>query len=265
MRAALSNPQRKLIKLSATQNALVRLEIPSVENLGIPFETVTPQDLDKILGPEAIHQGVMLETRPLPPRRLEALKDSPLILVLDQVTDPHNVGAIMRSAAAFNACAIVTQDRHAPPESGTLATIVNERQIRVLFSVSQAELLNVRRDLRGRYPSTAFAQQGVDCAGGDLLAIDPMPPLDAQRTAASGWQWLARVDGVVYDHALRHGWPLAFEGGPVLLPVETATAPDARAPQMLISAARVFAPALGGIDSQPRVLVEIGRQEHELP
>ncbi len=121
VRAALDNPERKLIKLSATQNALVRLEIASVENLGIPFETVTPQDLDKILGPEAIHQGVMLETRPLPPRRLEALKDSPLILVLDQVTDPHNVGAIMRSAVAFDAGAVITTQRHSPTESGVLA------------------------------------------------------------------------------------------------------------------------------------------------
>lgn len=121
VRAALSNPERKLIKLSATQNALVRLEIGPVENLGIPFETVTPQDLDRILGPEAIHQGVMLETRPLPVRRLEALKESPLLLVLDQVTDPHNVGAIMRSAVAFGAGAVITTQRHSPTESGVLA------------------------------------------------------------------------------------------------------------------------------------------------
>ncbi len=121
VRAALDNKERQIIKLSLTQNALVRLEIGPVEELGFPVEIVSPQDLDKILGPDAIHQGVMLETRPLPVRRLSALTDSPLILVLDQITDPHNVGAIMRSAVAFNAGALITTMRHSPTESGVMA------------------------------------------------------------------------------------------------------------------------------------------------
>ncbi len=121
VRAALDNPERKLIKLSVTQNAFARLDIGEPETLSFPVEFVSPQDIDKVLGPEAIHQGVMLETRPLPVRRLEALKASPLLLVLDQVTDPHNVGAIMRSAVAFGAGAIVTTQRHSPTESGVLA------------------------------------------------------------------------------------------------------------------------------------------------
>ena len=120
VRAALDNKERRNIKLSVTQNALARLEIDP-ETLGIPVEMVAPHDIDKMLGPDAIHQGVMLETRPLPVRRLEALKDSPLLLVLDQVTDPHNVGAIMRSAVAFNAGAVITTQRHSPTESGVLA------------------------------------------------------------------------------------------------------------------------------------------------
>ncbi|WP_075288716.1 23S rRNA (guanosine(2251)-2'-O)-methyltransferase RlmB [Pararhizobium arenae] len=121
VRAALDNPERQIIKLSVTQNALQRLEIGPVDELRFPVEMVSPQDLDKILGPDAIHQGVMLETRPLPVRRLSVLQDSPLILVLDQVTDPHNVGAIMRSAVAFNAGALITTMRHSPTESGVLA------------------------------------------------------------------------------------------------------------------------------------------------
>ncbi|QRM55112.1 RNA methyltransferase [Sinorhizobium sp. BG8] len=121
VRAALDNAERKIVKLSVTQNAALRLELPDPATLPYPVETVLPSDLDKILGPEAIHQGVMLETRPLPVRRLEALKDSPLILVLDQVTDPHNVGAIMRSAVAFDAGAVITTMRHSPTESGVLA------------------------------------------------------------------------------------------------------------------------------------------------
>ncbi|CAN7268176.1 TrmH family RNA methyltransferase [Neorhizobium sp. LjRoot104] len=121
VRAALDNPERKLIKLSVTQNAFARLDIGEPETLSFPVEFVSPQDIDKVLGPEAIHQGVMLETRPLPVRRLEGLKASPLLLVLDQVTDPHNVGAIMRSAVAFGAGAIITTQRHSPTESGVLA------------------------------------------------------------------------------------------------------------------------------------------------
>ncbi len=121
VRAALDNPERRITKLSVTQNALVRLETGPVESLGFPVEIVTPQDLDKLLGPDAIHQGAMLETVHLPVRRLSALKDSPLILVLDQVTDPHNVGAIMRSAVAFNAGALITTMRHSPTESGVMA------------------------------------------------------------------------------------------------------------------------------------------------
>lgn len=121
VRAALDNPERKLIQLSVTQNAFARLEIGEPETLSFPVEFVSPQDIDKVLGPEAIHQGVMLETRPLPVRRLEGLKESPLLLVLDQVTDPHNVGAIMRSAVAFGAGAVITTQRHSPTESGVLA------------------------------------------------------------------------------------------------------------------------------------------------
>lgn len=121
VRAALANKERQIIKLSVTLNALARLEIGSAEEQPFPVELVSPQDIDKILGPDAIHQGVMLETRPLPAKKLGALKSSPLILVLDQVTDPHNVGAIMRSAVAFNAGAVITTMRHSPTESGVLA------------------------------------------------------------------------------------------------------------------------------------------------
>ncbi|MCF6370061.1 23S rRNA (guanosine(2251)-2'-O)-methyltransferase RlmB [Rhizobium halophilum] len=121
VRAALDNRDRKIIKLSVTQNALAKLQLPEPGALPYPIELVSPQDIDKILGPDAIHQGVMLETRPLPVRRLEALKESPLLLVLDQVTDPHNVGAIMRSAVAFGAGALITTQRHSPTESGVMA------------------------------------------------------------------------------------------------------------------------------------------------
>ncbi|MCD2181399.1 TrmH family RNA methyltransferase [Rhizobium sp. GN54] len=121
VRAALDNPERQVIRLSVTKNAAQRLDLPDPSTLPYPVDTVLPSDIDRVLGPDAIHQGVMLETRPLPVRRLGALKESPLILVLDQVTDPHNVGAILRTAVAFGAGAVITTMRHSPTESGVLA------------------------------------------------------------------------------------------------------------------------------------------------
>ena len=120
--AALKNPYRNHIKLSATHDAIESLdgELPP----DFPLEYAGAQDLGRLVPNDAPHQGLVLECAPLADLHLEevmAAEPSRPILILDQVTDPHNVGAIMRSAAAFNAAAIVTQDRHAPPEGGVLA------------------------------------------------------------------------------------------------------------------------------------------------
>ncbi len=160
VRAALDNPERKIIKLSLTQNALVRLEIGPVEVLDFPVEIVSPQDIDKFLGPDAIHQGVMLETRPLPVRRLEALKESPLLLVLDQVTDPHNVGAIMRTAVAFGAGAVITTMRHSPTESGVLAKSASG----ALELIPYIQITNLS-DALGELHKLGFYSIGLDSEG----------------------------------------------------------------------------------------------------
>lgn len=120
--AALKNPDRRHRKLWATREGIASLdgELPA----DFPIEYAQGADLGRLVARDAPHQGLVLDCDALPDLWLEdVLEGSPArpLLVLDQVTDPHNVGAIMRSAAAFNACAIVTQDRHAPPESGTLA------------------------------------------------------------------------------------------------------------------------------------------------
>jgi len=159
VRAALENPERKNIQLSVTQNALARLEIDA-EALGIPVQMVAPQDIDKVLGPEAIHQGVMLETRPLPVRRLEALKQSPLLLVLDQVTDPHNVGAVMRSAVAFDAGAVITTMRHSPTESGVLAKSASG----ALEMIPYIQITNLAETL-GELHELGFHTVGLDSEG----------------------------------------------------------------------------------------------------
>lgn len=121
VRAALDNPARRIVGLKATRNALMRLEIAEDADLPYPLELVSPQEIDRLLGDDAVHQGVLLEAAPLSPRPLSALGDTRLLVILDQVTDPHNVGAIMRSAVAFGAGALITTQRHSPQESGVLA------------------------------------------------------------------------------------------------------------------------------------------------
>lgn len=120
--AALANPERVVRKLWGTREALTGLDIPST----IPITYADVADLARLVPGDAPHQGLVAEVDPLEEIWLGDLieqgrgENRPLIL-LDQVTDPHNVGAILRSAAAFDALGIITQDRHAPPESGTVA------------------------------------------------------------------------------------------------------------------------------------------------
>ena len=119
--AALKNPDRVHRKLWATREAIETLdgELPS----DFPVEYADVTDLARLVAKDAPHQGLVLECAPLEDIHLdEVLGGNPAqpIVVLDQVTDPHNVGAIMRSAAAFGAAALVTQDRHAPPEGGVI-------------------------------------------------------------------------------------------------------------------------------------------------
>jgi 23S rRNA (guanosine2251-2'-O)-methyltransferase len=120
--AALLNPERQHRKLWATREGIDSLDGDLPPNF--PVEYAQAADLGRLVARDAPHQGLVLECNALEDVFLEDVLDgepSRPLLVLDQVTDPHNVGAILRSAAAFDACAIVTQDRHAPPESGTLA------------------------------------------------------------------------------------------------------------------------------------------------
>lgn len=119
--AALDNPERRFRKLFGTHEELAKIVIPE----GLQVQYGDAQDLGRLVPLDAPHQGLVLEVEPLETPWLdEVLSDpdprAPLVL-LDQVTDPHNVGAIIRSAAAFGARAIITQDRHSPPESGALA------------------------------------------------------------------------------------------------------------------------------------------------
>ena len=142
--AALKNPDRSYRKLWATREAIAGLDGELPENF--PLEYAQAADLARFVAKDAPHQGLVLECDPLDDIFLDDILSSdatrPLV-VLDQVTDPHNVGAIMRSAAAFNACAIVTQDRHSPPESG----VVGKSASGALELVPWVRVVNLARAL----------------------------------------------------------------------------------------------------------------------
>ncbi|ORE98703.1 RNA methyltransferase [Aurantimonas sp. 22II-16-19i] len=156
---ALKNPRRKLHRLLATRNALARLEVDETA-LPCPLHLVEPKAIDTELGSEAVHQGVALETEPLAAKRLGDLTGASLVLVLDQVTDPHNVGAILRSATAFAVDAVVTTSRHSPQEGGVLAKAASG----ALEHVTQIEVKNLA-DALEELAGQGFLTVGLDSEG----------------------------------------------------------------------------------------------------
>jgi 23S rRNA (guanosine2251-2'-O)-methyltransferase len=120
VREALANPLRRFLKLQATENALARLTEGGMA-LPIEAEIVRPDVIGRQLTADAVHQGVLLEALPAPAPELDALPDDALLVALDQITDPHNVGAILRSACAFGVTALITTQRHSPEVTGVLA------------------------------------------------------------------------------------------------------------------------------------------------
>ncbi|MBB3951290.1 TrmH family RNA methyltransferase [Aureimonas jatrophae] len=161
--AALGNSKRTCHKLYATRNALARMDL-DVQQVRCPVELVEPRFLDTELGSEAVHQGVMLEASPLPSSGLAAIGNARLVLVLDQVTDPHNVGAILRSAVAFGAGAVVTTSRHSPQESGVLAKSASG----AMEYVPYVQIGNLA-DALDTLTNSGFTTIGLDSAGDAIL------------------------------------------------------------------------------------------------
>ncbi|MDJ0933729.1 RNA methyltransferase [Breoghania sp.] len=164
--AAFANPDRKRHRLVATRNALQRLEERGVV-VDVPVDLVDPRFIACQLPRDAVHQGVLLQVDPLPAYDLQSLGEARLVLALDQVTDPHNVGAILRSAVALGADAVVTTYRHAPEEGAVLAK-------------SASGALDMVRNLKVRNMAKFVTEAGE--AGFTRVALDSDGPASLEET-----------------------------------------------------------------------------------
>jgi 23S rRNA (guanosine2251-2'-O)-methyltransferase len=163
VRAALDNPLRRKTRLLVTPNARNRLaETGPVA--GLPIEEVHPKYLDELLGKDAVHQGAALEVDPVTRASLKEIDRRDLIVVLDQITDPHNVGAILRTACAFGADAVLTTARYAPRETGVMAKAASG----ALDLVPLIEVRNLGDALE------SLKAEGVVCLGFDSEAPAPL-------------------------------------------------------------------------------------------
>jgi 23S rRNA (guanosine2251-2'-O)-methyltransferase len=164
--AALANPARKVRKLLATENAARRL---SEEGIAAAPEIVRPTVIAERLPTDAVHQGLYLEADPLPSPELSDIAPDGLVLLLDQITDPHNVGAILRTAAAFAVAAVVTTARHSPDATGVLAKSASGA-LDVVPIVTVQNLARAMTDLKDR----GYQLVGLDSDGDADLGDTPL-------------------------------------------------------------------------------------------
>jgi 23S rRNA (guanosine2251-2'-O)-methyltransferase len=156
--AALENPKRRIRRLLATENAARRLAAETKAQRIAP-QIVRPDAIAAELAPDAVHQGLLAEADPLPAPALDELGGG-IVLVLDQITDPHNVGAILRSAAAFAVAAVVTTARHSPEVTGALAKAASG----ALEYVPIMHVINLARGLT-ELKAAGFLLVGLDSDG----------------------------------------------------------------------------------------------------
>jgi 23S rRNA (guanosine2251-2'-O)-methyltransferase len=198
--AALHNPARKLRKLLATDNAARRLTEEGIKS-AIEPEVVRPSAIAERLLPDAVHQGLYLEADPLESPAVEKLPAKGIVLVLDQITDPHNVGAIFRSAGAFAVSAIIMTQRHSPEATGALAKAASG----ALELVPLVSVQNLARGLAALKES-GFLVVGLDSSGeSDLAALPLRAPL-ALVLGAEG-KGLRQLTKEICDHVARIDLP----------------------------------------------------------
>ncbi len=198
--AALRNPARRLHRLFATENAARRLAEEGFA-LTLTPEIVRPTAIAERLMPDAVHQGLYLEADPLPAPAIEQLPARGVVLVLDQITDPHNVGAIFRSSAAFAAAAIVTTQRHSPDATGALAKAASG----ALEYVPFVSVQNLARALAALKQS-GFLVVGLDSSGDSDLATLPLRTPLALVLGAEG-KGLRQLTKETCDHVARIDLP----------------------------------------------------------
>src|SRR5690242_8316780 len=202
--AALTNPQRRIRRLLATENALRRLADEGVK-IPIEPEVMRPDALAARLTPDAVHQGLIAEADPLPSPDIEDLPAKGIVLVLDQITDPHNVGAILRTAAAFAVAAIVTTARHSPEATGVLAKSASGALELVPIVIVQ----NLARALAG-LKERGFLTVGLDSEAADDLSAIALPQPVALVLGAEG-RGLRQLTGATCDRLARLELPGAIK------------------------------------------------------
>ena len=192
--AAIANPKRTILKLVSTANAARRMALNDAEDMAA-------REIDRLLPPGAVHQGVAALVQPLPVVGLaEIIERKPKrIAVLDQVTDPHNLGAVLRSAAAFGIEAVIVQTRHTPPVNG----IVAKSAAGALEMVTECRVVNIARALddlgKAGYVSIGLAgEAGADLA--DMIPADAPVALvfgaegaGLRPAVAKACTWLAKI------------------------------------------------------------------------
>ena len=216
VRAAVDNPKRHIKNLYLTENAAHELA-ETLAKRNIQAQISKPQQLASLLPPDAVHQGMVLETEPLPEPDLAGLAASgKLLVLLDQVSDPRNVGAILRAAAVFGAGGIILPRRNSPPPSGTLAkTASGALEVVPLLAVA-----NLARALETLHKA-GYMSVGLDERGDTLIGDVPKDRPLAVVMGAEG-SGLRRLTRETCDMLAR--LPVADDAGFATLNVATATA-----------------------------------------
>lgn len=214
--AALANPRRKVKAAFCTENAENKLAKHLGER-GLEVTRVTPRDLDMRLGSDTVHQGVVIEVEDLEELSFKQIAregaGKPL-LVLDQVTDPHNVGAILRSAAVFGAAGLVMTRRHSPPLSGVLAKSASG----ALELVPIVRVQNLAFTL-GELKASGFMLIGLEGVAETRIEAMDWPPLVAFVLGAEG-KGLRELTGQTCDRLVR----ISTDGALASLNVSNAAA-----------------------------------------
>jgi 23S rRNA (guanosine2251-2'-O)-methyltransferase len=205
VREALRAGRRKLLDIYATEEAAAKLA-DDIARAGLRSHVVQALDIALRLGTGAVHQGVLLEARPLPALDLSDIEaKSGIVLLLDQITDPHNVGAILRTAAAFGVDAVVVTERHAPDMAGVVAKAASGG----LEHVAIVTVTNLSRALE-RLEEGGYLRVGLDSEAAQNLADAPLRRPIALVMGGEG-KGLRRLTREKCDFLLRLDMPGAIK------------------------------------------------------